>query len=286
MSKIHSYKKFVMVNESRSYEVSLEEAKNFLKTKATEWDIKSNQIFRGVKDSKDKKYSIINPSKYNRTSLMKKDNIYNVVIDNIPSWSDYPNRHQSIFGHLYNPSNPNPDNTHNLYGYVNYVIPKDNAKIAICPKSDVRYMDVGNTFIENISIMGTPDIFSVINKIFYNGGLSISKWKYILKIMNEVTLKEIQNIGDSHSIGRIIEDDNHRVIIEKLNNVMKKEGYSSLWDLFNVGFSPENQDMELVNYTKENINNLKIKTSEEREIWTDGECLIVNPNFIDELWKN
>lgn len=103
MSKIHSYKKFVMISENRSYEVSLEEAKNFLKTEATEWDIESNQIFRGIVGSEDRKYSIVNPSKYNRTALMEKDNVYNVILDNIPAWSDYPNRYQSIFGHLYSP---------------------------------------------------------------------------------------------------------------------------------------------------------------------------------------
>lgn len=276
MSKIHSYKKFVIINENRSYGVSLEEAKNFLKTKATEWNIENNQIFRGISGSEDRKYSIVNPSKYNRTSLMKKDNIYNVILDNIPSWSDYPNRHQSIFGHLYNKSNP--DHTHNLYGYINYVIPKDNAKIVICPKSDFRYMDVGKYFIERISIMEAPNIFTIINDIFYNSGLSIGKWKYILKIMNEVTLETIQNID--YSLKNSLSD-NYKVILEKLNNVMKKEGYSSLWDLFNVGFSPENQDMELINYTKENINNLSMKSSEEREIWTDSECLIVNPDFIN-----
>lgn len=277
-----------MLSEGRSYEVDFYEAVDFVENQATEWSIENKQLFRGVYGSDRKAFSIIEPSLHTRNAVALDDNVYNVMIDNMPSWDKYPKRHHSVYGSFLDMQMKPEDYvnwieenySHNEFGYVNFLIPEDNALVAVCEESDLR-----NSFTNGIYIHELPKYFEYMNEDFYNKELDFTNdWSLIDRIMKETSLEKLEK-----RLAELKDWESKHYLYERLIKHMRNGDYKTFYDYCDNNYSPENNDMELITYTKNNINNLKIEGStKSREIWTEADCLIINPqimlDFLNELY--
>ena len=119
------------LTEGRSRSIRFDEAINILKTKCSK-AIKSHKhspIFRGVRDRfSDDVISLIKPKDHTRVSA-NTSNIYTLLIDDMKSWKQYPNRGQSIIC--------TTDREYSrVYGETYVIFPYDGAKIGVTSSID------------------------------------------------------------------------------------------------------------------------------------------------------
>ncbi len=282
MKRIHRYNQFKMLKEGRSYEVDLYQAIDFINNQATEWSIENKQIFRGIQDSEYESFQFIEPSSHERTSVAVDDNIYNVMVDNLSSWKEYPKRHHSVYGMFVDEKfNNGKDATEwvnknynkNLFGYVNFLIPENNSLLAVCPSNDFRTsLQAGSG--RGVKIVEMTKIINHMNKHEYGNKLDMGKWEGIQKILNEFNLDKLTS------------SEYYTYSYDNLIIKMKESGYSNLLEFCNDGFSPENNEMELTNYSENNINTMEGYYAEGSEVWTDADCLIVSPKSMSEVLEH
>jgi hypothetical protein len=287
-----------MLKEGRRYEVDFYEAIDFIENQATQWSIENKQIFRGIARSERDGASIIEPASHTRTAVALSDDVYNIMIDNMPSWEKYPKRHLSVYGSFVDKQMKpeqlfkwiESDFEYNDFGYVNFLIPEDGAKLAVCETSDLRtslYAGHNEMNIDNRknSMKGTwignlPKIFKGLNKEYFKEQLDMSKWEDIEKMSKHITtdmLKDSIENGDTFEF--------RFGYLDNIAESMEKLGYATVYDFLNKGFAPDNNRMELIEYTKDNINKLTAEYDDDREIWTESDCLIVNPKLMPEILK-
>jgi hypothetical protein len=85
-------------------------------------------IYRGIKDiSSD--YAYIDSNKGKLRTSANTENYMTLLMDNLPSWKNYPKRSRGIIC--------STSTNVSGYGTVYKVFPYDNAKIGICPSFDV-----------------------------------------------------------------------------------------------------------------------------------------------------
>lgn len=271
-----------MLREGRSYEVDFYEAVDFIQTRATEWDIENKQLFRGVQDSDNIPFSIIEPSSHERKAVALSDNVYNIMIDNLPSWDKYPKRHNSVYGSFLDKIKKPKDYInwieeefeYNDFGYVNFLIPEDGAMLAVCDSSDLRI-----SFSNGVWIGELPNLFKYMNVDFYDDKLEFDNWSSMEKVMKEISLEKLEmKLAELHDW----EDKHHTY--GKLIKSMKSENSESFYEYCNDVYAPTKNDIELIEYTKNNIYRLKIEGSgDSREIWTEADCLLVNPKMMSDI---
>lgn len=298
MKRIHRYNQFKILKEGRSYEASIGQAIDFIRNKATEWSIENKQILRGISGSDDISFSIVEPSKHTRSTIGLSYNSYNILVDNLPSWEKYPKRHNSIYGMFIDEHMTSEEylkwieNTYqyNEFGYVNFMIPENGAKLAVCESSDFRKSlysghkrpEDRNTSYKAVGIYKVPYVFESLNKLFFDNKLDLEKWTDL-----EKTFKlKLEYLKEQYEI---IENNEHDTFalayIYDIIDAMENAGYNTTYEFFNTGYSPENNNMKLIEYNKTSINNLTSEDSEGSEIWTDSDCLIVNPRVMSKLLK-
>lgn len=88
-----------------------------------------DKIYKGI----DVEYESlsIDPNLYTRQSA-NTSNFYTMLLDNLPSWKNYPKRSKSIIC-------TNSKQRANSYGTVYSIFPFDGAKIGVCPADDIWY---------------------------------------------------------------------------------------------------------------------------------------------------
>jgi hypothetical protein len=127
-----------ILNEGRSKPISREDAIKFIRKNSLRYLSKIYRkghlnddacIYRGV--DKASNISFVSPSKSIRSSL-NTENYYTLLIDNGPLWKNYPKRSESII------CSTNASSA-KKYGDLFLVIPKDTAKIGICPVWDIWF---------------------------------------------------------------------------------------------------------------------------------------------------
>lgn len=119
-----------ILSEGRSSAISMEKALEIAQIN-NPGGISKYPIFRGGRNLKDDFY-YIQPSLFNRKSAYTDDklNYYTILIDNLPSWKEYPKRSRSIIC-------SNNNDYANSYGSLYCVVPAEGSKIAICPSYDI-----------------------------------------------------------------------------------------------------------------------------------------------------
>jgi len=124
------------LNEGRSKSISEDEAvdlviKNCSKHfKSIYMSGKTMPIYRGIKDSTD--YNYIDSNKGKPRTSTNTENYMTWLMDNLPSWKNYPKRSRGII------CSTNVDYAYD-YGRACHVIPYNDAKIAVCPNNDVWF---------------------------------------------------------------------------------------------------------------------------------------------------
>ena len=270
LTEFQTYKK-----QTRSVELSKDQIIKLLKSGDYDTALKNKtKIYRGVNLKPD--YVVIDPTKFTRLSA-NTANIYMTLLDTFESWKDYPKRSKSLICST-------SYDTANKYGHLYIVLPKNDAKIGICPKNDIW-----SSFYRTID----TDLHS------FNYTLN----EYILKLIeNEFKFKFNQNYGvklinilkSIRSINKIkdqcyINIKNKQIELEKyimksmFTDFIDNNKYNNLYDYVETLFDPVKNHFKLINikYLDNVVDNYS-----SRECWTDSKSLLIYKESYDKLLKD
>jgi hypothetical protein len=253
--------------QNRSIQVSNEELRSFLTSKSNfvkYWRRGGKVIYRGnPKLDSNLSYKAF-PSQYTRKSKNTK-NYYTLIIDNLPSWNQYPKRSKSLVCSLskhYAASY--------AFGNPHILIPIKNAKVGICSKADIWY-----SFSEFSPDNLNEDIDRLV-KILYKISNEDDKfattptsWEELLNIFSYTdTVKDsLQNY--KHELGRYFS-----IYLDK---------NETLYNFIEKLFDPASNDFDLIsNYNKEHS---KLDSYDDNEVWTDADCYLVSIEQMKQFSK-
>ena len=246
-----------LITEGRSVQISDDEARSWIKKNAKnqlKMSKQGNHIYRGVKNTRSVDTSLkVNPGKSKpRQSAYVGYNYYTLLMDNLPSWKQYPKRSQSIVcstdqGKASDYSGEFNDK------FVFSVYPKDGSNIAITPDDDI-FTSFPKLFKETgSSYMGEWSTDFMIIDTNITGGKSDTSWKDMIKLF------------------KYIDSDDHTGVLGRMNMSFLNSGDSlkSMDDIMN----PKGNGFNLHPVGAK-------KLPKNREVWTDGESVLVSPEMI------
>lgn len=189
------------------------------------------------------------------------ENYYNVIIDNSPSWVDYPKRSRSVMTHTV-------ESKTRLYGNKVYrVIPlKENAKCAYV--SDDYWMSFSELFKSwPLGKIKTLNEFNHSLRNFFNlpkKDYSSDKLKQLLSSNN---LNKEMPAGKMKFYGDII------------SKIEERDG--SFYNWIDKHMIPEYTDVRMIEYN----NDVELDHQDQGyEIWTDEKCLLVDNDILRKLY--
>ena len=243
------FKQYLTEEWSRSKKMdtdkALEWAEKYAK-KALDNARKGNIIYRGSNAGFDALIVSPSQSKKPRKSAYVGSNYYTLLMDNLPSWKQYPKRSQSII--CTTDINKSDD-----YGEIYIVLPKDGSRIGVCSDGDIfdsfRYLfrevrmfsmrAFSKSMVELSSLLGL--------------GKSDYSWKGMIKMFKT---------------------------IDTLGSMATNEWYSDLLGGDTL------KKMDEMMHPKKNKFTLKKSGDilpHSREVWTDGESVMFKFDVFEEL---
>lgn len=189
-------------------------------------------------------FNIVDPTAINRESPNAISNICNLLISNLPSWSNYPRRNKSLICGNYNRASEHFDcDKNDLY----LVLPKYNSEIGMCQNDFWRFN------FENFNSLATLNAYltGVLNHRYF------SDYKTLCDKLNSV---DMEYLGE---YANFIIPDNISTI-EKLNILL----------------DPNNHDFDLKKYNEDFS---CIYNSDDIEYWTESESLLIRYDKVKEL---
>lgn len=279
MKRIQYFKLF----ESRTAELSEEEFYKLVKEKCSDF-LEHPKLLQRIKGKYDGDYSYINPKLSFRNPLMKDEGAggvfsshHTLLMDNLPSWSKFPKRTQSVIGSTTISIDP-------AFGdYYYFIIPYNGAKFSVAPDADLwcsscKIGEVDYQF---------DDYFS---ETFLQAGISDKSYESMMK-----------NLQEDYDV---FLDDNDQLkhdtssYLLNIFEVAQENGYKDIEFAFNDFFSPKRfrglgprteTGFVLMSYWElSNIPELAQDgsiISNNKEFWTDSECLIVYCGKGNEMTK-
>ena len=191
-------------------------------------------------------------------------NYYTLLFDNLPAWKLYPKRSKSLIC----TSNLNDARG---FGVVYVVFPYNNAKIGVCPSSDI--WSVFQKYLHSLSFFATHLKNLLKDFLDYipddNSWNSLQKdFKKVEKIIKdkEYTDDEIQDIQYEKIYGDVFKT--------WVRRILKGEKFT---DVFNDILDPKK------NYFK--IIKVGDKLPPLKEVWTDSKCVLILESEIDDFME-
>ena len=260
----------ILLEGLRSKEISENEMYSYIESvptlgkKIASKLLKGNFIHRGLRV--DNKRLYIEPKLFNRVSK-NTDNFYTLLIDNFPTWENYPKRSRSI---VCSTSEDKAD----VYGNVYAVFPIDmSAQFGVCSSQDIwlSFKSIGrlNELNSDISLLGTlisnkPDLTSeennIISSVIYSDKQSLT-YNNLINFFSFVDKNKSFYINQGYS---------------HLSNFMihYMDSNVSLYDYLLVKMKPDVNGFSLLNYYDDNT-----RLPDNREVWTDSSCLLINEDI-------
>jgi hypothetical protein len=213
-------------------------------------------IYRGKRNTGN--FNFVDPQKFTRVSA-NTQNYYTLLFSNLPSWKNYPKRQKSLIC-------TTNEATANGYGYVYYVFPYDEAKIGVCPKTDLWNSFPG--FIDDMG--GIPFLNSVIGTIkeYYKMD-SLNSYEQLVSLfekadrVNKTTWKDIFNTAWTENFITLFREMGYMEERTRLINCIDKY------------FDPKKSGFKIMkpgnSYPK------------DKEVWTDSKCILMRRNNKD-VW--
>jgi hypothetical protein len=259
--------------ESRTSELSESEFKKILHQKCSQF-VKNPRLLQRSKREVNFVYSYINPKIFTREPLQSNDGAgvsskhHILLMENLPSWKDFPKRSKSIIGL----TSPRSDY---LFGNQKFlVIPFDGAKFGVAPSADLWSCKA--EFTKERAL--TDDLgISFDDRFSYNlRSLNISDSDY-QTMMNDFEERRLKR-------QKILASDDFTTTIKKrfankLFDKVDEYGFKTVEDAFSYFLSPDRfrgTDLdELEGFKVMNWNELnQIPESQDCEFWTESECLL------------
>jgi hypothetical protein len=274
--------KYFKLFESRTSELSEQEFFKILRDNCKEF-IKDPKLLQRAKQRFDSQYSYINPKSFEREPLLSiggntagvSSKHHTLLMDNLPSWSKFPKRSKSIIGSV-------GVNENTCFGQHTYiVIPFDGAEFAMTPGSDLWdcHVDLNNDFSDYKEEYRFDNVFS---EVFKSAKISDNSYKEMIV--------DLQNLYDEWLVNKeyMINGDRRiplkiRVIFanmvsDSINDVdTALNKYFDYKNFTNSGTSSiRNNRFEIVSYNQLSI------SYQNREFWTESECLMFYIGYIDD----
>jgi len=179
----------------------------------------SRKLYRGVLSSKE--YGFVDTNTGQPRISANTLNYMTLLMDNLPSWKEYPKRSKSII------CSTNPDYT-SEYGKVNHVIPYDNAVIGVC-----GYFDVWNSFTA-LGHNTVSDFNRALQSMFDREKIDVDDRSYDSLVDGLIKLSKISDTTkQSNLVSLIIDSDD---VMKHLDEILDpkrngfKMGYKGLED--------------------------------------------------------
>jgi hypothetical protein len=270
--------KYFKLFETRTTELSDSEFRDILNTNCKEF-INNPMLLQRSKRKKDSDFGYIDPSKHIRTS-MKHDEFgtnsehHLLLMDNLPSWKDFPKRSRSIIG-------TTRLSTIVSYGSHRYlVIPFDNAQFAVAPGEDLwtagSYITDSRPMFDDLEVI-FDDEFSTI---MLSNNISDKSYKELIDDFQKIMDGSVDPYGYKD------------YMIKKMVKIFKKNGYTDAEKALSHYLSPErfySKSSEIVGFNTMNYNTLtKYNRDYILEFWTESPCLLYYMGQVDikDKWES
>ena len=211
------------------------------------------RIYRGINN--DANYMYVNPKLVTRRSAYASKNYYTELLDFFKSWKDYPKRSKSLICTTkYGYASKYAADSDGIY----VVIPKNNAKIGVCPEEDIwsSFQEISNLNFETLNDFNI-DLAKLFTTIYDSPTVSI------VKACKNITKRTLE-------IYDIVDDSN--ILID-----FNKSNYFTLYEYLEHLMDPKLNDFELIT-----VNDLS-RYDTSHELWTDSECILIKNTLINDL---
>ncbi len=220
------------------------------------------EIWRGVKSHDYGDIVVVSPGTRISQNV---NNLYTRLLSDIlPDWKDYPKRSQSFIC-------TNSKNLSSLYGNSYLIFPENGAKIGICPRADIW-----DSFRLTLNHPSIPEFVAEI--------------RAILSIANEKSLESINNLLVDGTVEEIM------LALDRATKFLHTSiGITSIYDIRMKDEFINNKNLTLLDYIQKQLdpikNNFSLTTIEQyklpsdsqRELWTDATCLMVKEETVPLL---
>lgn len=271
-----------------------------LNTKCSDVDLNNdNPIFRSI--NLDKNYYLIENKGIRKSAYTS--NFYTMLMNNLPSWEDYPKR-QHICTNV----------PFNYHGNNYRVIPFNGAKIGVCPGNDIQasffgYFSNGRTlqklgvydmngltiffefsFFDYLKTIKNKMDFTITNNLNKFNDDSWNILKNQLKEMNDYLKRILKKTNINR---RKISGENYNIITRIINKLLIFTDENKLNDLLN----PDGLGFELYDYkddyNRKSYSNVILdepiarmhggSDEKQREIWLDSDILLIKSDLVDKI---
>jgi hypothetical protein len=217
-------------------------------------------------------YNVVDPKTITRISPYAFNNLYNLMFSNLPIWSKYPKRENSLICADSIAIYERGSKTY--YGKRHYiVIPLGkNPKIGVCPDDDIfSSFKTINGYIE--------DFFENLQyayKLVCGNKINEHEWNILTKQLEEYDRLRESDAGLDYNLTLLqtIDDHNYDFAIKSWLN----KDISTI-EFIEMLFNPVSNDFELLNYDG-------TQHLHDCEIWTDAKSLLIHYDEIDNFLKN
>lgn len=264
----------LLTETSRSKPMEMDDALKFIQKnckdalKAWKRGGHGDYIFRGLwspgtSQALEVQGNIEPPRKSRNTS-----NYYTLLLDNLPSWRQYPRRGRSI---ICSSGYEKAD----AYGEVFYVFPVDGAKIGVCSDRDIftSFMKVTKPYAMNVF---NATLQELVNS--GTGTISETEWDNSwTRMSNKMKLfdKEYVESGGGHIKVSTSEWGYNQQIADTIMNMYKKS--KTMKETMDKLLDPSRNGFKLMKSGQ--------KLPKDKEVWIEEKCILIRQdnNWEDEI---
>lgn len=204
-------------------------------------------IYRAVEHSTEH-YLYTDPSKGKKRLSANTYNFMTLLLDNLPSWSNFPKRSESLI------CTTDKDEAEVRSGGTYLVFPFNNAKIAECPEDDIW-----NSFDDPLGDNSVDTFNQEILWAFESNGIDIDKAEKDFETFIEAIRKSMFDFNKND--------------IPLLRNIIGVTNEKEIINYFDKHLNPKDNEFNLISPGK--------KLRKNVECWTDSESILVNVNDLD-----
>jgi len=253
--------KYFKLFESRTAEITDKEFVMLVKDNCKEY-LANPKYLQRMKGDFNGEYSYIDPKQHVRKPLINPDGVgvvsahHTLLIDNLPSWKEFPKRSESLIGSL-------KFSEETAFGDRCYlVIPYDGANFGLAPSGDLwgSYCEVGdmkyefdNLFTESLTDLG------------------VSEKSY------DAMMKDLQHWYDDYLIREHNKEYKRNSYIDNIFMNFSSDGIGSVEEGFDKYFAPQKFSSRIGAGAEEfkSVGYDGLVSDDKREFWTDSRCFLV-----------
>ena len=249
MRHLSKYRIFETLNSRGSRSLTEKEFDEILKKNCKNWTKAKTSIYRGQRDLGS--YVYTDPKGKYRNSI-EDTNLHLELMDNLPSWSEYPKYSESVIGISEYASMASG------YGVTYEVIPFDNVKIGICPES---------TIWQSFSDEEWGDDIYLIRDFLESLGIDAENYDEIKNLKSAKGIKRSDSFFSTSNQHRI------NSFLDKITSPVAS-GIECFNFINDELFNPNKRGFKLKEYEA------GFEIEKGKQVWTNGPVLLINNDLV------